>query len=233
MKKIKILILMMLIFISVSGCMVDHIKINKDVLASKDKVLLIWKSDQEYVDYFRKGGQGLLEMAVSETFKPEWAKQVELLSIDKVIENEFKNEYEALLTGYGFEVDVVTSNVEFKSHSMKTASPNIFWADAGKFKDVYDADYIFYLEMKDLSLVQDHFGFIATSEPRAECVFSLFMVSTLSNEIVGLYESDEKIKMPKGWDQGPEYSLVMETVLNSFTEGIEKSKKILFSGEGG
>ncbi|NDC83544.1 hypothetical protein EB093_07800 [bacterium] len=204
-----------------TGCASRLLKVDPMTLKPPKKLLIVWTNDQKRIEYVREG-QGLLEMLISEATKAPWIQNIETFDLSPVVVGEFdrlwKPELSARAINYEFVPNSVTLNVLQNSPS----SPDKFKFDLRPLVATKNADYVVILQILSFKVVHNHYFTGLFSIPRPDVVFKykLTVVKVDGNTIVGEGEGEQLTTMVDGWDVGPGYTGIYQTMVQTFSKGM-------------
>lgn len=180
--------------------------ISKQVLNSKSSIVIAQVEGDEPT-LIRLGGQGLLELAISEMATNASINSLKTIDTSEVIEKHYAEPCQNSLIEKGFIVNVQKTKIKqealkaFKSDS-KTAADYDFKA----LNLEGNSEYALVLRPMVFGAIRDYYGFIPTNKPSGYAYIHVYCVRLKDNELVGLYQADAKEIVIGQWDNPPEFN---------------------------
>jgi len=204
---------------TLGGCGSRLLKVEPGLLKKPKKVAVIWTFPQETPKYIRTG-QGLLDMVISEATKAPWIKNIETFSLGSLVVDEFGRLWKPLLDKYSVDYRFVQTPVNMEMYRLKLQRQNEFWADAKAVVGPGSEDYLVVFQIQSFDVQHYHGGFVSFMKPVVLFKYKLTVIRVADNQIVGEGEGEKRVDMKDGWDKGPDYAALYETMAVTFSSGM-------------
>jgi len=176
----------------------------------KGKIGIFWVSKLKRAYMYKKGTQGLLDMAINKALSLKLQKRLEAEKVDFLVGKYYLNVFSQAFKDEGFDVKVFKEN-------LYSPSGDLFETKAKEF----DLDYMFVLAIGRFGIERSYAEFIPVGEPRGYSYGKVMFGDIKENNLLVQFNSYAR-KMNKGlWDDPPEYANLMTTLEESFESLID------------
>ena len=231
MHKFKQLFFVAITAISLVGCATKR----EDVLppssfySKPDSIVIIHKMDVKHPYYAQMGNTGLLDNVINSAICKSMSEGIENIDCADVIDTYYFQYFEQFFKIKNFAVTVEKEPL-YKEDVPKFSPKDNQHApyDFTFLKDKYKVNYALILNVNNLAITRQYYGFIPISKPHGLVNTSFYLVNLADNTIIGEFSAVEQQKALGEWDVPPAYP-GLEFALNGAFRGALLDGQEFFS----
>lgn len=190
-----------------------YVKMKPEFIKNSNKTVMIAHSKYNAPDYYAKGSQGLLDIAISRGANEpliNYLNNIDISNYESVV-----YDFETSLNAKGYKT-VVSDDVldvsTYEDFEAPSSSDTYAAVDYRKFKKEKGADYLLLIQIMKSGVERPYYGFIPTGKPVAMFNVIPCIIDLETNQIVW-HSINHSISGIEGeWDQPPEFSNITEAI---------------------
>lgn len=228
--KIKLMGLVVLMggLLFLTGCARGNMALNPEFFKKKGTVGLVWTAENMEGGFYREGGQGLMDMVVSEMAAGGLPSKLHSVTLTPLVDQHFLQPYSKDLAKKEVKATLMTLPLDKKDFKKPDAGTDQqFWVDFREYKKK-GLDYIVYVDVTAFGAQQHFFSVFATGDPKGYTQLDVYVVETTSNDITAEYHVKKAITVKGKWDNPPEYPEMVQAVTGSLQACLEDAYLELF-----
>ena len=221
MKKLKQLLFVVVMAVSVVGCATkrDDVLPPSSFYSKPDSIVIVHKTDVKHPYYAQTGKAGLLDYAINSAICRTMSEGIEKFECAEVINTYYLQYFEHFFKLKNFAV-IVEKEPLYKEDASEfgTKEPQYAPYDFTFLKDKYKVNYALVLNVNNLAITREYYGFIPVSKPHGLVNDSFYLVNLSNNTIIGEFHAAAQQKALDGWDAPPTYPELEFALNGAFRE---------------
>jgi|GEM_PF-4766365 len=212
-----------------SGCR-GNVALKEDFFSKKGTVGLVWSSNAQGGQFYRDGGQGILDQAINNISAGSLPGKIETISLYPLVDEYFLKKGGEEFSKKEFKANLVNLPLDKANLKKKEQTEDkVFWIDFREFKEKYGLDYVLYLDIPRFGAKQNFYGFLALSSPAGTSEIDVYLIETKDNKILGEFHTKKEIQVKEKWDNPPNYPEVTFAVVEALQQSLEEAFVSMFS----
>lgn len=216
-KNMKILkaLLPVALLVLLSGCVQQNIKLKPEFITNKGKSIVIANMQYNAPGYYKKGSQGLLDVAIANAANEHLIKHLNNIDISNY--ESISYDFEGILLSKGYNAIVNDKLLEsngFQDYKLNDNQDENDYPkkDFRSLKDSSNADYLMIVEIKASGVERPYYGFIPTGAPVGMFRVATSIVDLNTNKYVWFQETQTDVAIEGEWDQPTEFPNLTDAI---------------------
>lgn len=233
MKYYQKIIMNLVIVVLLVGCSQrENIEIPQGFLSKPGTVLMTQLGGLETPGYYKKGPQGLLDVAINESMGDDICARVKQIDATEIVNNNYYGRFGSAFEGKAFKVLKVKNaftQKDFVTPENKDMQQAAY--DMRFIKERYKANYALLLQPHEFGLTRSYYGFIPLGSPSGHASLSFYLVNLSDNSIVGQYKATLQEPSCDDWDTPPDYKGLIEASKNALVKSFNEAYTFFFKAQ--
>jgi hypothetical protein len=219
---------MLFLLFLIIGCATKSISLKPSFWEQKDLKIGVAVVDFPKVGLHKKGGQGLLDMALVDAATGEFQAYLEQIDISTF--EDLIGIFTTKCEEKGMSALKIDSFINLEEYEKFSAPSSGEYSkkDLRSLSDEYDINMLILLSIEAVGTIRSYYGFIATGRPKGYCIGKGQLIDLDNNEILWLYSMNEEEgshNIEGEWKQPPDYPNLTEAIIDA----VEYAKSTLES----